>query len=402
MDRSYDHPSDRIWWPSRTFPYLGKSLAVGKHLPGKVARLISDFLTIGELIKLIEHEMEKRIVARHGLVKLDALLNLMARLKNEIRDALPPGQRRDVDLLEGFIRRLRQDLENSDMATGRDAMAAHALRLDLTRIVDTWKCMGETTFGVLESDLKEIDAELHRLSTAYPMVMAYPGASAFWVEPKWQAFWRHESNLGDPDRPRLANVYPGLATAGIAAPVPGGHPAQDAIIRTSGLATFLRQVRILLQAVSGGGDVERLFAEILVNDYCALWELLFDSGVRNEHGGADLSVLEHWSNEGFKGASCLAALKNQPHPNLDQWRQDVRNKSTAHVDADMDIWVADLKHWPMSIDELINEALRVIEEVRKCATLDIRSRYFFIPPSYLGGREVRGLAAQGGKRWRDG
>jgi hypothetical protein len=109
---------------------------MAKHLPGKVARAIGDFLTIGDLTKLIEHEMEKRIVARHGLVKLDALLNLVARLKNEIRDALPPGQKKAVDQLEALIRRLRNDLANSDMETGRDAMAAHALRLNLMRIVD--------------------------------------------------------------------------------------------------------------------------------------------------------------------------------------------------------------------------------------------------------------------------
>jgi hypothetical protein len=103
-------------------------------------------------------------------------LNLVARLKNEIRDAFPSGQKKDVDPLEGLIKRLRNDLENSDMETGRDAMAAHALRLDLMRVVDTWRCMGETTYGVLEADLKEIDSELKRLSTAYPRFLAYPGS----------------------------------------------------------------------------------------------------------------------------------------------------------------------------------------------------------------------------------
>lgn len=382
--------------------WFERLLIMARHLPGKVARVIGDFLTIGELTKLIEHEMEKRIVARHGLVKLDALLTLIARLKNEVRDALPPSKKKDVDPLEALIRRLRKDLENSDMETGRDAMAAHALRLDLMRIVDTWKCMGETTFGVLEADLKEIDAELLRLSTAYPTILPYPGASASFVDPKWREFWRHEMNLGDPKRPRLANIYPGLATAGIVAPVPGGHPAQDATIRATGLATFLRQVRIMLQAVDRGSEVERLFAEMMVNDYCALWELLFISSVQNEHGQVDLCVLDHWRAEGFKGANCLAALKTKPHPDLGRWRQDVRNKSTAHVDADADIWVADLKNWPMTIDELINEGLRVIEGLRKCATLEVRSNVFFIPPTYLGGQEVIGLAAQEGRYWKDG
>ncbi|MEY9357833.1 hypothetical protein ABH994_000554 [Bradyrhizobium yuanmingense] len=373
---------------------------MAKHLAGKVARLISDFLTIGELTRFIEHEMEKRIVARHGLVKLDSLLNLIARLKNEIRDALAPREKKEVQVLEGLIQRLRNDLENSDMETGRDAMAAHALRLDLMRIVDTWKCMGETTFGVLEADLKEIDNELRRIAIDYPAALTYPGGSAALLDSSWPAFWRHESTIGDPSGFRLANVYPGLATAGVVAPMPGGHPAQDVTIRAAGLATFLRQIRILLLAVSRGSEVERLFAEMIVNDYCALWELLFVSGVQNEHGQVDLCVLEHWTNEGFQGASCLAALRSAPHPLLDRLRQDVRNKCTAHVDADTEIWCADLQHWPMTIDEIIDEALRVIEEVRNCASLDIRSRIFFIPPTYLKG--VVGLSAQEGRYWKDG
>lgn len=345
--------------------------------------------------------MEKRIVARHALVKLDALLILVARLKNEIRRALPSTKKNDVSALEGFIARLRNDLEKSAMATGRDAFAAHALRLDLLRIVDTWTCMGETTYGVLEADLKEIDNELRRLSTDYPNALSYPGASASSTEADWQEFWRNEANLGDPKRPRLANIYPGLATAGIVAPIPGGNAAQDATIRASGLAIFLRQVRIMLQAVSRGCEVERLFAEMMVNDYCALWELLFESGVQNEHGQPDLSVIEHWRSERFRGANCLTALQTDPHPDLEKWRQDVRNKVTAHIDPDADIWLADLNSWPMTVDELMDEALRFVEKLIDCARQDIRSSIFFIPPTYLGGQEIVGLAAQDGKYWRD-
>ncbi|MBI1651390.1 hypothetical protein [Hyphomicrobium sulfonivorans] len=373
---------------------------MAQHLPGKVARLISDFLTIGELTTLIEHEMEKRIVARHGLVKLDALLTLVARLKNSIRDALPPTQKKEIGRLEDLIARLRKDLEKSDMATGRDALAAHALHLDLMRIVDAWKCMGETTYAVLASDLKEIDAELLRIANSYPAALAYPGAFTFSVEQTWQEVWRNDTYLGDPNRPRLANIYPGIGTAGIVASLPGGHPAQDVTIRATGIATFLRQVRIMLQAVSRGCEVERLFAEMMLNDYCALWELLFVSGVQNEHGKVDLCVLDHWTSDGWCGASCLAALKNNPHPDLGAWQQ-TRNKVTAHVDADADIWRADLKHWPMTVDTLIDEALRVIEAMRDCASLDIRSKFFFIPPTQLTG-EVVGLSNQAGRYWKDG
>lgn len=227
---------------------------MAKHLPGKVARLLSDFFTIGELIRLIEHEMEKRIVARHALVKLDALLNLGGRLKNEFRGAFPANRRKEVENLEGLLARLRTDLSDSHLEVGRDALIAHSLQLDLQRLVCTWMFMGETTFGVLASDLRKIDAEFRRLSSAHPRVVPYPGAAALIVEPEWQAIWRDEDCLGDPSRPRLANIYPGLATAGVVSPIPSGNAAQDATIRASGLATFLRQVRQMLQAVGRGSE----------------------------------------------------------------------------------------------------------------------------------------------------
>ena len=156
----------------------------------------------------------------------------------------------------------------------------------------------------------------------------------------------------------------------------------------------------MLDAVSRGTEVERLLAEIMLNDYCALWELLFVSGVKNEHGNVDLCVLDHWTNDRWKGASCLAALKNAPHPDLDAWRQ-TRNKVTAHVDADADIWKADTKHWPMTVDALIDEAGRVINALRKCAQSEIRSDIFFAPPKHFG-KEVVGLANQQGRYWKDG
>lgn len=373
---------------------------MAKHLPGKTARIISDFLTIGRLVDLIEHELEKRIVARHGLVKLDALLTIVARLKNEVLGCLPQTSRRDIRPLETYVDRLRKDLADSEMETGRDAMAAHALHLDLRRIVDTWTCMNATTYGVLASDLRDIDGELLRLSRLHPTCLAYPGATTWTIEPDWQAFWRLEQYLGDPTRPRLATVYPGLATAGIVAPLPGGHPAQDVTIRAVGLATFLRQEMILLQAVSRGSEVERLFSEMIVNDYFALWELLFTSGVQNDHGTEDLCVAEHWRQSKFKGASCLATLQTQRHPAFESWRNDVRNKATAHVDADTDIWTAGLNRWPMTVDDLVHEALRVIDAVRRCAAADARSTFLFHPPQVLP-PDVIGLAAQEGRHWQD-
>lgn len=372
------------------------------HLPGKVARLISDFLTIGDLAELIEHQMEKRIIARHGLVKLDALLSLAARLKNEIRASLPSDRRREIAELERLIARLRKDIEARELSTGRDAMAAHALHLELLRIVETWKFMGASTYGVLASDLKDIDAELLRLAGEFPSVVTYPGASTFSIDPDWLTIWRMGHVLGDPDRPRYASIYPGLGTAGVVAPLPGGSAAQDATIRMSGLATFLRQTSLMLQtAIPRGGDIERLFAEMLLNDYCALWELLFVSNVANEHGRADSCVLEHWISEDWSGAPELANLKNSPHPDLRRWTEEVRNKVTAHVDPEVPIWAADLARWPMTIDDLIAEIRRVVTAIFQSGLSEIRSRIILIPPQPIKGDNIIGLSNQLGRHWED-
>lgn len=364
---------------------------MAQHLAGKVARLIGDFRTINALVNLSEHEMEKRIIARHGLVKLDALLNLLPRYKNEIRKQDYAGVSAPVQHLEDLITRLRNDYHAGELEVGRDAMAAHALKLDLLRIVATWRFMGATTFGVLLSDLDEIESELARVARNH-----VPAGSAH-VDVAWQANWRRV--LGPPDKPRYATIYPGLGTAGIVSPLPGGDHAQDTLIRAVGLATFLRQMRLLLDATPRNSTAERIFAEIMLNDYMALWEILFDSNVTNEHGAPDKCVLDHWNDDGWGGAACLSGLKANPHPDFAKWKE-VRNKFTAHVDADEDVWKADVAKWPFTVDELINEARRVIEAFRGCGMEDIRAKIFFIPPSHFGS-EVIGLAAQKGRSWAE-
>jgi hypothetical protein len=300
-------------------------------------------------------------------------LQLLPRHKNDLRKNQYSKNAKALDSLEQLITRLRRDYGGSDMEAVRDAMSTHALQLDLMRIVKTWNSMGATTFGVLLSDLGEIDAELARVDNGYPR--------AGWaqVDGSWPAQWR--AVLGDPALPRYATIYPGLATAGIVSPLPGGHHVQDTVIRAVGLATFLRQIRNVLEVTAPGSTAERLLAEIMLNDFIALWELLFESSVRNEHGQPDKCFLDHWTDDGWKGADCLSKLKAMPHPNLGQWRSEVRNKVSAHMDPDVEIWQAELPHWPMTLADLINESLRVIEHFRKCAALDNRSKVLFRPPT---------------------
>jgi hypothetical protein len=363
------------------------------HLPGKTARLISDFLTIDALAALIPHEMEKRIVARHGLIKLDALLSIAPRYKNELRARLGATA---VAPLNEQIARLRNDYVDSSLNIGRDAMSAHSLHLDLRRVVDTWTVLNQTVFSVIASDLREINTEIIRLDANYPQAQVGSLDAALPVA------WSEDELLGDPRHVRFAVIYGSLATAGIIAPVAGGAPVQDATIRVGGLMTFINQLDRLRRPLIVGSNAERLIVEMIVIDFLALWEALFSSTLRNEHGNPDRSLLDQWRSDGWLGVTRLEALEQAPHPDLQLWRTQVRDRTAAHIDPDIDIWLGDIANWPMTADALVTEAYRVMNAVHRAASMEIRAKPFFMPPCRVGGDEVIGLGGQAGRRWHEG
>lgn len=360
------------------------------HLSGKISRLISDFWTISTLVDLIEHEMEKRIVARHGLVKIDSLLKLLPCYKNNLK-ADQSKCRLVIAKLELCIARLRNDYATSGLKIVRNAMIAHALQLDLRRISDTWLLLNKTVFSIISSDLRVIDNQLTLLDASYPRALIWH------IDEILPEYWRAEGVLGNPNAPRMAIIYGGFATAGIVSPIPGGHPVQDAVIRVAGLMTFLNQIDRLSCDVSRGSDLDRLLSEIIVIDYCSLWDSLFTSGVRNDHGNSELSLLEQWRADGWEGVEHLYALSQQPHNDLQIWRDNVRNKVAAHMDPNVNIWDGDLCNWPMTREQLIKEAYRVLNAITNASKKEIRSQVFFMPPQHL--KNSLGLAAQKGLHW---
>lgn len=367
---------------------------MGQHLAGKVAKIIGDLRTLIALTEIIEHDLEKRIVGRHVFVKIDAILSLLPRLKNEYRSNVNHVNHRRIAQLSDMIDRLRNDYHASDMPIIRDCLVGHGLKLDLVKMDAAWRFMGGTTFRIILDDLNDIDLVLSRIAGANHIP-----AGQVQVDKRWPQYWRRQDVLADPDAVRFSVVYPGLGNKGIAAPIPTKSPSQDALVRAVGLATFIRQVRLIMEIFSPGSTAERLSLEIMLNDYFALWELLFDGNVRNVYGDVDKCLVEHWSDgpDPIAGAECLRVLRVKPHSDFDQWWYQIRNKVSAHVDPDIPIWNIETSHWPMTRNDVINEALRVIEAFRYCASLDIRTKVFFIPPTAI--KNVTGLTNQDHLGW---
>lgn len=366
---------------------------MSQQLQEKISQAINDFRCIVNVVNLIDHEMEKRIIARHVCVKLDALIVLLPQLKNKILKNILKNDNKKISKIDNLIRRLRKDYKSSEMKRVRDAMTAHALHMDLVNIVISWKVLGRTFFSILSSDLDEIEAELITLDPAY---LPLPLSS---IDPNLKNIWNQKNHLDDPSKIRMCNLYQGLGTAGIVSVIPNTSLLQDVMVRANGLAIFMRQVRIVLIPVDYDTVLERNLAEILLNDYLAFWELLFVSKVLNRYGISDLCVLDHWKNDGWGGANCLEQLQKKPHPDLEKWRLELRNKYTAHIDPKANILFSQVQFWPVNIDDLIVECFRVINAVNACAQLDVRSQHLFVPPQIMS--DVVGLSNQEGRRWAD-
>jgi ABC-type phosphate/phosphonate transport system substrate-binding protein len=66
------------------------------------------------------------------------------------------------------------------MVLVRDAMAGHALRLDLVAMDEAGRVMCATTFGVIASDIEEIESELKAIAESQHIA----GGPAS-VDPSW-------------------------------------------------------------------------------------------------------------------------------------------------------------------------------------------------------------------------
>ena len=367
-------------------------------IPAKVARLIGDFWAIYKLANYIEHELEKRIVARLGLFKIDALSNLLPAYKNDLRSRY--RRHREIGKLQSLVDQLRADHDTGIRAT-RDSLVGHSLHILPEQIGEEWLFLKKSAYNILSEDLCKIDRILLSID-----LTDYPGAEAAPPIPgNLRSRWRQPNLLGDPEQTRFAAVYAGPWSPNVLSIVPGNTTVQDVTLRVVGLMTNLLQVERLIAPMPFHFRPEiyrRLLYELLVSDLVALEEIVYHGPPANRYGPTRTSMLDEWAHgfQDHQGVDELHDFRAQIPVEFSTWKQDIRNKVIAHVDREISIEGMEVNNWPMNLGQFVD-----FINCFRCAILDA-SRHdratsaLFTPPTPLQG--VLGLARDDGPLlWND-
>lgn len=357
-------------------------------IPAKVARLIEDFWAITELVQYIEHELEKRIVARLGLFKMDALSKLLPPYKNDLRSRYHGHAK--VGELQRLVTQLRIDHETGIQAT-RHSLAGHSLHLDPEQIGEGWLFLKKSSYDILAGDLREIDRVLLSIDPA-----GYPGAQAAPTIPGYiRDCWRQPELLGHPEQVRLVQVYAGIWSPGIVSMVPGNTAVQDVGLRVAGLMTYLLQVDRLTVPMTfhfRPAIYRRLLYELLVSDLVALEETVYHGPPSNRYGPSTASMLDQWRQtyENHQGVDELDDFRAQVPVEFSDWKKDVRNKVIAHVDTGIPIGSMEMNNWPINLRQFVDFVENFSNAIYIASWHNIATRALFIRPTPL--RNVLGLA----------
>lgn len=357
-------------------------------IPAKVARLIEDFWAVSELANYIEHELEKRIVARLGLFKIDALSNLLPVYRNDLRHRYRGHGR--IGELQGLVDQLRVDHDTGIRAT-RHSLAGHSLHLAPEQIGEGWLFLKKSSYGILAEDLYEIDRVLLSIdSTDYPGAETAPP-----IPGNLRDHWSQSELLGDPDQVRHVQVYAGIWSPGVSSIVPRNTTVQDVTLRVAGLMTYLLQVEKLTVPIPFNfrpSTYRRLLYELLVSDLIALEETVYHGPPSNRYGPTTTSMLDEWA-QGFQnhqGIDELNDFRRQIPVEFSAWKQDLRNKVIAHVDGRISIESMEMNNWPINLRDFTDFVESFKSAILYAARHNIATRALFIPPTPL--KNVLGLA----------
>jgi len=362
-------------------------------LAKKVAHLARDFRETLQLVEFIPYELEKRIVARLGLVKIEALHGILGAYKNELRRAASGTRNYEIAELERLITKMKTDVDTG-IRNARNVQVGHSLALGFGEIPEHWLFMGHSTFSILSQDIGEIETIIQTLDATYSAAPAPPVPHASLLPA-----WRHPNLLGPPAALRFAQVYAGPWTPDVASILPGGHPMQDASLRVLGLCIMMRQLGMVLVpviAAEGYGSVRaRLLHELTMIDFFALEEAVYEGNPR----GNTTSLVTEWTAQNHPGVPLLLAGRATLNPDRTKWRDQIRNKVCAHMDSDVPAGMLEMPNWPLIPQDFHAAVERLCQIVVQAARTDIRTAFMTTPVSPI--MNALGLARVNAPNWAD-
>lgn len=362
-------------------------------LPQKIAHLCRDFRATLAFVEFIPYELEKRIVARLGLVKIEALASIAGTFKNELKRVYRATKPTEIAHLETLLTQLRRDV-GKGIRECRNAQAGHSLALQIKAIPDQWLFMGHSSYSILVDDLNKIEAAIAAIEPAYTPLQLPPLPDAGIL-----ADWAATDGLDNPADIRFAQVYAGPWTPDVASVFPGGHPMQDASLRVMGLSVMIRQMGLLLRPFFHRGEEYGPWAQLLTElgliDLFSLEEAVFDGNVQ----GATPSLIDEWAAIRHPGVPALAASRALLPAARLGWRDNIRNKVCAHMDLYVRGAMLDMRNWPLDLGKFDLAINALCNSIRTAARADIRTRYIGIPVTKLN--NVVALAGPQSPKWAD-
>ena len=219
-----------------------RNTRMGVDLGLKISRLIGDFKAVLYLIDTIEHELEKRIIARTGLIKLEALISIVGAYKNQRKLSTPAPNPTLISSIEDKIRNLRKDIDGA-VRPIRNAMVGHLIAIDAGLVPEYWLFTGNSTYQILLADLEALEDDFSVLDSAYIRAPAAPPFN----QKFFRNYWRTAPRLGDPSIAREANIQVGLWTPDIVLPAGVEATSDPASIRVLGHRLSIRQLGLILE-----------------------------------------------------------------------------------------------------------------------------------------------------------
>lgn len=291
-----------------------------KELAEKVLYCVQMMRLIGWLTDLINDDQEKRVLARHILVYVDAFLKLAPVLKNQIK-----ATGVEVNTVHELLNCLRKDYE-SFYAKIRDKLSAHRQDLPLVDIIEAWNEIDDVTVNTFINEASQIYNLLNSLNSIVPSFIESDDVRSSDLKFKLE-------NL--PKQERSSGVELAMDNLAFSRPNTVNKICTSEIEkRGSQVVSILDTIKVLFrlyQILTLGKDTERLGKAMIIVDTINLIDNLYPKICTDAKYKVN-SFLEISQQQGHRGYQILKEAYEQRDINAESGLREVRNKIAAHVD----------------------------------------------------------------------